>query len=336
MKKFMKGCACTALVLIVIGMVMGTVASTIRGRTTIEEVVESVTGGRVRIGLTPSRWGIRVGGNDLLGWVDDIDIPVETDFLEDLEEMDYIVDESVGFDSRYDILRGDIDRYSLGSDIRKLNFEVGACSFTTAVSPDENFYLEAHYAGKFQGYVEDGTLYIRSTASVKRWDDLHGCRITFYIPEGARFDGADIEVGAGRLEFDRLQADKVDLEVGAGQITLKDLQTEEMEVSVGLGQIELKEVTVGELEAEVGMGDFTFSGALDGDANMACSMGNVTLQLEGSQQDFNYELSKALGNVTLGNSSSSGFSSQKYIDNNSHKTIDIDCAMGNVSVRFMQ
>ena len=344
MKKFMIGCAYTAVVLIVIGMVMGTVASRIKGRTTIEDVVESVTGGRVKIGLDPfSSWGIQVGENDFIGWMNDMDFPdenvwlEETDFLEHIDEPDFLEHiDDIGFDSRYSILRGNVDRYSLGSDIRELNFEVGACAFTTKVSPDENFYLEANYAGKFQGYVEDNTLYIRSSSSVKRWDDLNGCQITFYIPESVYFDSADIEVGAGRLSFDRLQADKVELAVGAGQITLNDLMAEELEVSVGLGQIKLKEVNVGELDAEVGLGDFTLSGTLDGDADMTCSMGNVSLRLEGSQRDFNYELSKALGNVTLGNSGSSGFSSQKYIDNNASKTIGIDCAMGNVSVQFVQ
>lgn len=328
MKKFMKGCAVTALVLFVVGFVLATAASSVRGRTTIEDVVDSVTGGRVHVNLNSlSDWGIRVGHTNMLGWLDD---------WEFLEEVDYVVDENIGFDTNYGILKGNVAQYSLGSDIRKLDFEVGACSFTTKPSPDDNFYLEASYAGKLQGYVENGTLYIRSTASVKRWNDLNGCRIVLYVPAGASFDSADIEVGAGRLEFDRLSADEVKLEVGAGQITLTELQTEELEASIGLGQIELKDMEIGTLEAEVGMGDFSAEGALGGDAKVECSMGNVSLKIQGSQRDFNYELSRALGNVTLGSSGSSGFASEKHIDNGADKTIDIDCSMGNVTIRFTE
>lgn len=328
MKKFMKGCAITALVLFVIGFVLASAASSVRGRTTIENVVESVTGGRVHVNLTPfANWGVSVDDN-LLGWVDDME------FLEDIDHVDYVVDENIGFDGNHVILKGNVDKYSLGNDIQELDFEVGACSFTTKTSSDDNFYLEASYAGKLQGYVEDGTLYIRSTATVQRWNELNGCRIILYVPEGAYFDSADIEVGAGRLEFDRLQADDVELEVGAGQITLKELQAETLKASIGFGQIELKDATVGALDAEVGMGDFSAEGTFNGDATVECAMGNVSLKVEGSQRDFNYELSKAMGNVTLGNSSSSGFASEKYIDNGADKTIDIDCSMGNVTVRF--
>lgn len=327
MKKFMKSCAITALVLFVLGFVLATVASSIRGRTTIEEVVESVTGGRVRIHLNPFSdwWGVRVNDNDVLGWMDDMGI---------LEEVDDVIDENIGFDSRYSILKGSVEKFSLGSDIRELNFEVGACGFTTEPSPDDNFYLEAEYAGKLQSYVEDGTLYIRSTATVKKWNELNGCRIVLYVPEGTYFDEAEIEVGAGRLEFDGLQAREVSLSVGAGQVSLDDLLTDSLEVDLGLGQIELNEAVMGKLDAEIGMGEFVAAGTLNGDANVECSMGNVSLTLEGSLRDFNYELSKALGNVTLGNSSSSGFASEKYMDNGADKTIEVDCAMGNVSVRF--
>ncbi|MDE7045343.1 MAG: hypothetical protein K2O97_10105, partial [Acetatifactor sp.] len=199
MKKFMKICASTALVLFVIGFVLATVASSIRGRTTIENVVESVTGGRVHMNLTPFTgrgWGIYLNDTDILGWMDDMEI------LEELDQIDEIIEEDIGFNSHYNILKGNVEKFSLGNNIRDLELEVGACSFTTEPSPDNDFYLEARYAGKLQSYVEDGTLYIRSTASVKKWDELNGCRIILYVPEGTYFNDAEIEVGAGRLEFD--------------------------------------------------------------------------------------------------------------------------------------
>lgn len=320
MKKFMKGCAVTALILIVIGFLLATVAGSVKGRTTISEVVESVTGGRVHINPY-GFWGAYVS--------DTIEEGVEA-----VEGMDYQIEESMGFNKDYKILDGNIERYSLGSDIRRLDIEVGACRFTTELSPDDNFYLEAKYAGKFQGYVEDETLYIRSSVTGKKWSVIDRCQITLYIPEGVSFDSADIEVGAGLLEFDRLTADEVELEVGAGQITLNHLQVGNLEVSVGMGQIVLKEMIVDMLEAEVGMGEFTAEGIINGDTSVECSMGNVALKLTGSQEDFNYELSKAMGNVTLGTESNSGFASEKSIDNGADKTMDIECSMGNVSIRY--
>lgn len=331
MNKFMKRCAITALILFVIGFALATVASTVRGRTTIEDVVESVTGGRVRMqwGSFPYwnffPWGGSIEETDALDWMDDMEI---------FDDADFDVEDHMSFDRSYSILQGNVERYSLGSDISELEFEIGACSFSTERSPDDNFYLEAVYAGKLQGYVEDGTLYIRSTAAVKQWNDLNKCQIILHVPEDAYFENVDIEVGAGWLCFDRLQAEEVSLKVGAGQISMSGLQAADLDVSVGLGQMELQEMIVGELSAEIGMGELVADGAIDGDADVDCAMGNVSLTIEGSQKDFNYELSKAMGNVTLGRSSSSGFSSEKYIDNRAGKTISVDCAVGNVSIMF--
>lgn len=311
----MKGCAITALCLIVIGFTFATVAGSVRGRTTIQNVVESVTGGRIHFDLADlfDEWGWNV-----------------------IDDINYDIEDSIGFNRHYSTLSGTIDKYSLGNDIDELNIEVGACSFTTKTSTDDNFYLEVKNAGKFQGYVEDGTLYIKSSVTGKRWRVSNASEIILYIPEGAYFDNADIEVGAGKLEFDGLMADSANLEVGAGQITLSDIQVNELEASVGMGQITLKEMSVENLDAEVGMGEFFASGLITGDVSAECAMGNVSLTLEGSQEDFNYELSKAMGNVTLGRESSSGFASERYINNNADKTMDIECSMGNVSIQFTE
>lgn len=315
MRKFMKGCAITALCLIVLGFTLAAVAGTVRGRTTIQNVVESVTGGRIHFDLDDlfDEWGLNV-----------------------IDNIDYSVGDNIGFNRYYSTLSGTIDKYSLGSDVNELDIEVGACSFTTKTSTDDNFYIEVKNAGKFQGYVEDTTLYIKSSVTGKRWGISNANEIIIYIPEGAYFDNADIEVGAGMLEFDGLTANSVNLEVGAGQITLRDMQINDLEASVGMGQITLKGMSVENLDAEVGMGQLSAEGLITGDASIECSMGNVILKLEGSQQDFNYELSKAMGNVTLGKESSSGFASERYVDNNSDKTMDIECAMGNVTIKFTE
>ncbi len=329
MKKFMKGCAYTALVFIVIGTVLATVASSIRGRTAIEDVVESVTGGRIHVGLHPlSNWcGVSIGDEDVLDWIDDWEI---------FDDVVYDAENDIGFDSSYPIMKGNVEKYSLGSDIRELDFEIGACSLTTEISPDSNFYLEAKYAGKLQGYVDDGTLYIRSAASLHKWDDLKGCRLILYIPEDAYFDSASIRVGAGKLEFDSLQGKEVSLEAGAGQLELSNLKADSLEAYVGFGQMEIKRAAVGTMYAEIGMGEFTAAAELNGDATVECGMGNVDLKLEGSQQDFNYELSRAMGNLTLGRYSSSGLASEKFIDNHVDKTIDVECAMGNITILFTE
>jgi len=322
MGKFMKGCAITALILIVIGFVLGTVAGSVRGRTTFREVVESATRGRVRLDFFDIA--------DTAGeWSDSI-----------LDDMDYSIESGTDFNYRYDIMSGNIERYCLGSDVKRLDIEAGACSLTTASSPDGSFYLEVENADKFQGYLEDGTLYIRSAVSTRGVHGWHfnviteGSRITLYMPENYHFESADIDIGAGALKMRQLSADEIELEAGAGKMTLDEVWSDELSASVGAGEIEMGEITVNDLDVEVGMGGLSAAGSINSRAGIECSMGNVGLKLNGMQEDFNYDLSSAMGNLTLGNHSRGGFANGQYINNNAQKEITVECSMGNVSILF--
>lgn len=322
MKKFMKSCAIAALVLLILGMVMASVAGSIKGRTTINDVVEAVTGGRVHVNLEPfENWGITASA-------------VGEQMQDAMDNVSYEIGDSTSFDKNREILRGDIEKYSLGSDISGLCIEVGGCTFETEASPDDNFYIEAKRAGKFQAYVEDGKLYVIETTTSWSLNDKGNCKITFYIPADYRFDSVDLELGAGILKLDELNAAEASLAVGAGQIVLKQVSAEQLELSVGAGQIEVKNMAVGELDAEVGMGELTAEGAVGSSADIDCSMGNVEVKLDGSVKDFNYEIEGAMGNIDIGRESYSGFSQSRSIDNDAEKTIQVNSSMGNITLRF--
>lgn len=320
MKKFMKGCGIVALIFLVLGMALAIVAGTVRGRTAIAQVVEAVTGGRVSVNFDNfMKWGIQVR--------DDVSV--------NLPNPGYDIDEATSFDSRYDILGGDVQKFCLGSGVETLEIEAGGCEFRTEVSGDDSFYVEASDSGKFQAYLENGTIYIRTTTGSGVWNSWNSCKVKLYVPAGYHYREVDIDLGAGVLEFEGLDADKVSLGVGAGQIIAGGLKAESLEVEIGMGQIELKDMKVKELEAEVGMGALLAEGTVDGDVDASCSMGNVDMKLTGSQQDFNYELDGAMGNIDLGAESYSGLGISKKIDNGAPKSMEIECAAGNISIKFM-
>jgi len=317
MKGFMKVCGAAALIMCIAGIILAVLAGSIRGRSAINDVVESVTGGKVHINF-----------EDWWGW--------GVQFADSVDDSKFDLGDSDMFDREREILKGDIDKYNLGSDIRDMEIEVGGCRFTTKNSDDGNFYLEAEKATKFQGYVKGKTLHIKSVTSSVRLNDLGDCRITLYIPEGFSFDEAEIEMGAGVLETGGLNAKKVSLDVGAGQITVRGISASEAELSVGVGQIELYDMNVDDLSAEVGMGELVAEGEIGSHADIECAMGNVELGIKGHQDDFNYKLSGSMGNLDLGEESYSGFSQSKRIDNGAAKNMDVDCSMGNISIRFTE
>lgn len=319
MKRFMKNCLILMVIFVVIGAVLGIVGGSVAGRATIEQVVEDVTGGRVQF--------------DLDSW-EQLDAAVD-EILDSEATKVYDIDDAAMFDKGREILNGDVDIYCPGDGIRNLEVEVGGCLFELKPSGDGHIYLEAENAHKFQGYVEDGTLYIRATnTSYIDWSGNSGFQVVLYVPEGYRFDEADFSMGAGKMRLAGLEAREASLEVGAGQIVLEGVQADELGISIGAGQISMKDMEVSCLEAEVGMGEFLVEGIINGSADIECSMGNVEILVDGRQEDFNYELTGSMGNIDLGGDSFKGLSQERTIDNRAGKNMDIDCSMGNITIEF--
>lgn len=324
MKKFMKTCGIIALVMIVLGMALGVAGSSAAGRTTISQVVESVTGGRVKVEFGDGSWGIFKD----IEFIDNLEVDQGSGL-----NVNYDISDASMFSKERDILSGDVEMYSPGSGVRKLEIQVGGCAVETKVSKDDRIYLEAKGMRKFQGYVEGDTLYVLGTVkSGITWSDDKS--VIIYLPEDSFFDEVEIDMGAGTFDMDRLNAKEISLEVGAGRITLGSVQARELSVSVGAGQIELKEMAAGELDAEVGMGEFTAQGTLDGDAEIECSMGNVELKLDGRKEDFDYEIEGAMGSIQLDKEDLGGFAQERNIDNGAAKTMKLECSMGNITVEF--
>ena len=316
MKKFMKTCAIMAVVMLVLGAALALAATRVRGSAMITQVVDSVTGGRLHVnfGNLSIPWGVF--------WKDG---------------WHYELDVSDVYDSRHTVLQGDVREYSLGSDVKSLNIEMGGYFFEIVDSADDSFYLTTEDAEKFQCYVENGVLYLKVVnANMISIGVSIEKRIILSIPKDQFFEEVELELGAGQVNLDNLRADKVSLKVGAGQIIGQNIQAGKLEVSVGAGQVELPGMNVDILDVEIGMGELVGSGAIQKSADLECSMGNLELRLSGREQDFNYQMEVAAGNLTLGRSSYGGLAQERHIQNGADKNMEIECSMGNVSITFSE
>lgn len=312
MKKFMKVCAIMTAILLVLGGALAIMAGSVRGSRMISDVVDTVTGGRLHVnfGSWSPFWGIY--------WDDNV--------FYDLDDWNF-------FDSSHEILSRDVSGYEVGSDVKSLDIELGGYVFKTAVSEDDSFYVSTDHVNKMQCYVKNGTLYLKAWNS--RWGIGSTTRkITLYIPEGQSFEKVEVELGAGEITLDDVTADEISLEVGAGKITAKNIRAGELEISVGAGKVDLVRMDVDVLDAEIGMGELVGSGTIRRSAELECAMGNMELRLSGSQKDFNYHLEVAAGNIDVGRNSYGGLGNEQKIQNGADKNMDIDCAMGNVTIRF--
>lgn len=324
MKKFMKGCLIIALIFLAIGIVMVVAGKSARGSDAISQVVEKVTGGRAHVNFgNEDGWGFTVG-EDIFDKLTDADVK-------------YDINDALTFDTNFEIMKNDVKKYCPGTGIRQLDIQVGGCVFETKVSDDGKFYLEAEKANKFQGYVQDNTLYIRESGGARNWSRMGSCVITLYVPKDFVFEEAEVEMGAGAMNLSRLCAsEEISLEIGAGKIEADEVECDELKITVGAGQIELKSMELNKLSAEIGMGDFTAEGAISDEADIQCSMGNVTLRVKGKEKDFNYEMECAMGNIDIDSNSYRGLATEKSIDNGASKKMSLECAMGNITVTFQK
>ena len=315
MKKLIKTCGIIALILLLAGGVLGVIVWVTKGPEGVREVVDSVTGGRISLNLDPLE---EFGGL----------------IRDGLDSVDYDINDATNFSPDHEILTGKIDKYCVGENVQKLDIQAGGCEFRTKASGDDAFYIEATNVGKLQTYMEEDTLIIRTTSGSQKWNDMKGDEIIFYIPENFHYSDICMELGAGKMDMGGLDADHIVLKAGAGQIDAVQLTAQVLEVNVGMGQIDMTDITVQNLYAEVGAGGMTAKGTVKGDAGVKCSVGSLALQLQGSETDFNYHLIGTMGNISLGGQDYSGVGMQRDIDNGAEKSLTVECAMGNIAIRF--
>ena len=323
MKKFMKGCAITALIFIVVGILMGAVGSIGHGS-------QSFSFGEILSAIN--------GGNHVWDSVDDWGNGVAEQIRENMGDVHYDLEDNVDYDPDYEVKSGTIEPYVLGEDsqgITELQVQAGGCVMEIQVSEDDCFRVEADGMRKFQGYVEDNTLVIRGTSKVSSDNEgnLNGS-IHLYVPKDYYFQKVTLDLGAGSMNVVELQVDSLEANVGAGKMAFGTLDADQVTLDCGAGQLTVEELNSRMVEASVGMGSLRLTGDVTESLTGECSMGEMKLTLTGEQTDFNYDLSCGMGELKVGDDSYNGMAREKQIDNHTAKNMQLECAMGSVVVEF--
>lgn len=317
MKRFIKGCTITMVILLIVGVVLGALAVTKRDSSTINQIVQQVTKGKVEVSLDNwKNFGIR--------YIDKIQT-----------EVNYDIKDASHFSSEHDIYKGNVQKFAVGDSAKELDIEVGDCKFIVKPSGDNQFYAEATEVEKIQCYIEGDCLKLISTTTNQSWDSTKSkTEVVLYVPENVHYEKIDMNLGMGSAELSKLTAQEINLEVGAGKLEVAAPVADLLNVTVGMGQAKITDMRVATFDGDVDMGSLEAEGFCQGNLRAKCAMGSIDMELEGKEEDFNYELSNAMGTLTVGSYSSKGMASEKSIDNNSEKTIEVDCSMGSAKVSF--
>lgn len=324
MKKFFKFCGSMVLILTLAGLVFAGIGYFTGGPQAVSNMVSNLTNGKVNIswsGVQMDLSGLNIDLGNIFGG-----------------NVRYNINDQANFDKDYTIWQNDVEKMKIeGADsgtVDAMNLELGGCEFVLETSENESFYFEYEGTGKSQAYVKDNELCVKVLSMVEWSIGDNSNTVILYVPKEVVLGNVAVSLGAGEMELDGLKATQMDFELGAGQVHAIGLETEEIEVSVGAGDIKLTDAVLKDVKVEVGAGNFAIEGAVSGNISADCAMGNITLKLEGSETDFNYDIECVTGNITIGSHEYSGLAQKQRIDNNAEKSIELDCAMGNVEVEF--
>ncbi|MDF2484878.1 MAG: hypothetical protein K0R46_1046 [Herbinix sp.] len=204
-----------------------------------------------------------------------------------------------------------------------------------------------------ESYVnEDGTWIIRqdtdrddnfvdffgfhlSTRNIFRWNDNFTPRITITLPEDFVADNMSIVIKAGDVEADVIRATTGDFNLAAGRLVVKMLEvSQESSYEIGAGQMTLSNVKVNNITVDCGVGDVRIEGDVTGESDISCDVGKVELDLDRDEDDYSYDISASIGNVSIDNNSYHNISNRVINNDNAENDLSLICEIGKISVDF--
>lgn len=312
-----------ALAVLFIGLVY--MASTSDGYDKLQNAVNRITGDKYHIDLSEfGKWSSNVKNEAMEG------LP-ETEAFFHVDD-----DSSLQFFESYPIYEEDIQMEFKSKKIQSIHMIIGACELRQQTSPDKLIHVSSSEVGKIQCFLLNHTLYIIAGQKVKKGVNFTEGRITLELPENISFESLQVELGAGTIGFDRMNAATTAFDVGAGSIRIEKLNSDNADFKVGMGRMEVTDAFVKKALVDVGVGEFIYAGAFKKSADLKCAMGRVKATLPGVEQDYNYTLECSVGKISIADTEYTGISTTKKIDNASKKNIGLECSVGSIEIEFKE
>lgn len=191
--------------------------------------------------------------------------------------------------------------------------------------------------------VKNGILVIEENDSIHTLLDWKGDKepyIVVNLPakvvEEELLQNIQISVGAGNVVAKSLVAKSVQVDVDAGAVACEGLWVRgrcDIDVDAGSVTIEKGHVEDG-LQIDIDAGQVSYGGYLQCDWQVEVDAGSVTMDLDGSLMDHNYQIQYDLGQVQVGDEVYDGLSNTVNLKHGASHHAQIQCSMGQVNVSF--
>lgn len=237
-----------------------------------------------------------------------------------------------GCGSVRDLVLEEAKTYEITAQIRSLDIRINAADLK--IEYGEKCSVVSNLKD-LEVTENNGTLTLKelTRAKVSFGDDLYeGAMLTVYLPAGTELERVGLFTGAGRFTVDTLSAQRIDLELGAGDVAIGSLFiTGSADMKGGAGRITVSGGRINDFDLEMGVGELDLTAALTGDCEMEMGVGDAKIILLGNREDYQLEISKGIGAISVDGNEVPGLDSSGSGANE----IEISGGIGAIDVRFM-
>ena len=124
--------------------------------------------------------------------------------------------------------------------------------------------------------------------------------IIIYLPNEFNISELDLNLGAGKIDIDKLFVETLLMDLGAGTMTAKEINVyEKATINGGAGNINIYSGTINNLNLKLGAGNASIQSDLTGSNTLTTGVGKLNLGLSRSKDNYKFDISKGLGNIIL-------------------------------------
>ena len=124
--------------------------------------------------------------------------------------------------------------------------------------------------------------------------------IIIYLPNEFNISELDLNLGAGKIDIDKIFVETLLMDLGAGTMTAKEINVYEKATIIGgAGNINIYSGTINNLNLKLGAGNASIESDLTGSNTLTTGVGKLNLGLSRSKDNYKFDISKGLGNIIL-------------------------------------
>lgn len=150
-------------------------------------------------------------------------------------------------------------------------------------------------------YHENSIVKIKSDKTFS-WHLSNSSRgtIIIYLPNEFNISELDLNLGAGKIDINKIFVETLLMDLGAGTMTAKEINVyEKATINGGAGNINIYSGTINNLNLKLGAGNASIQSDLTGSNTLTTGVGKLNLGLSRSKDNYKFDISKGLGNIIL-------------------------------------